>query len=207
MGLSPRQRQPRLPSTTQFSVCTTGTSSTSAVCENFDWAGPALSADPLSQCLYGPVPLALRVALNSPLYCWIFPEADAWQGRIYIQLFQLGVHEVAVEISPVCPLASTSQIHSPINLVVKPGSPLPSPSWRQGPSIPGHSIYYYKHKSAPTLAGQYEKLKRPWLGASAALQQLKYQCVILILKPKHSTVPATRKKINSVPAKTRTLQV
>jgi len=35
----------------------------------------------------------------------------------------------------------------------------------------------------------------------------KHQCIIniiLILNPKHSTIPATRKKINCIPAKTRT---
>lgn len=39
-------------------------------------------------------------------------------------------------------------------------------------------------------------------------QQPNYRCVIgtiLRLKPKHSTVPAIRKKINSIAAKTRTL--
>ncbi|KAF1441678.1 V-type proton ATPase subunit S1, partial [Spheniscus demersus] len=39
-------------------------------------------------------------------------------------------------------------------------------------------------------------------------QQLKHRCVInivLTLNPKHSTVPATRKKINSIPVETRTL--
>ncbi|KAK4829726.1 hypothetical protein QYF61_006187 [Mycteria americana] len=42
---------------------------------------------------------------------------------------------------------------------------------------------------------------------SLTSQQLKHQCVIniiLILNPKHSTTPATRKKINSIPAETRT---
>lgn len=70
-------------------MCTTGTLSPSTVCEGFDWAGQAHLADPLvltnqmafakqtSQCLNVPVPLALRVAFNSPLYCLIFPEADA----------------------------------------------------------------------------------------------------------------------------------
>ena len=28
--------------------------------------------------------------------------------------------------------------------------------------------------------------------------------ILLILNPKHSTVPATRKKVNSIPAETRT---
>ena len=42
---------------------------------------------------------------------------------------------------------------------------------------------------------------------STVQQQLRYQCVIniiLILNPKHDTIPATRKKINSSPDKTRT---
>jgi len=58
------------------------------------------------------------------------------------------------------------------------------------------------------LAGQSEKLKSPWLGVSTALQQLKHQRVIntlLILNPKHSTLPATmRREINSILAETRT---
>jgi len=40
------------------------------------------------------------------------------------------------------------------------------------------------------------------------LATIKHQCVIniiLILDPKHSTTPATRKKINSIPTETRTL--
>ena len=42
---------------------------------------------------------------------------------------------------------------------------------------------------------------------SATQQQLNHERVInsiLTLNPKHSTVPATKKKINSIPAKTRT---
>ena len=60
---------------------------------------------------------------------------------------------------------------------------------------------------ATSLAGQHNRLKSPWLSVSPALQQLKHQCVIsiiLILIPKHSTIPATRKKINTIPAKTWT---
>ena len=56
------------------------------------------------------------------------------------------------------------------------------------------------------LAG-HEKLKNPWLGLNATGDNWKHQCVInilLILNPKHSTIPATRKKINSVLAETRT---
>lgn len=55
---------------------------------------------------------------------------------------------------------------------------------------------------AYSLAGQYEKLKNPWLSISTAQQQLKHRCVIniiLTLNPKHITVLA-----NSVPAETRT---
>lgn len=40
---------------------------------------------------------------------------------------------------------------------------------------------------------------------SAAQQELKYQCAILILNPKHGTVTATRKKIHFILARTRTL--
>lgn len=56
------------------------------------------------------------------------------------------------------------------------------------------------------LAGQ-ENLKNPWLSVSPAQHQLKHQCVIdtiLILNSKHSHVPVTKKKIMSIPAKTRT---
>lgn len=56
--------------------------------------------------------------------------------------------------------------------------------------------------SASSLAGN-EKLKSPWFHVSTAQQQLKPQCVIniiLILNPTHSTVPATGKRINSIPA-------
>ena len=59
-----------------------------------------------------------------------------------------------------------------------------------------------------SLAGYHEKLKRPWLSVSTALQQVEHQCVfsiILILNPKHTTMPTTRRKINSVPAKIKTL--
>lgn len=56
---------------------------------------------------------------------------------------------------------------------------------------------------ACSLAGQYEKMKSPLLSVSTAQQQLKYWCVInIILKPKHNTVSATRKKF--IPAETRT---
>jgi len=61
-------------------ICTTGTSSTSAVYEGFDWAGPAQLVDPLvlanhmafakcvSQCLNVPPPSALSVVFSRPLY-------------------------------------------------------------------------------------------------------------------------------------------
>ncbi|KFV44559.1 Sodium channel protein type 5 subunit alpha, partial [Gavia stellata] len=58
------------------------------------------------------------------------------------------------------------------------------------------------------ILGQYKKLKIPRLSVSTAQQQLKHQCVvniILLLDPKHRTIPTTRKKINSIPAKTRTV--
>ena len=57
------------------------------------------------------------------------------------------------------------------------------------------------------LAWQREKLKSPGLSVSTALQQLKHQCginIILVLIPKHSTVPATRRKTNSILAESRT---
>lgn len=45
----------------------------------------------------------------------------------------------------------------------------------------------------------------PWLCASTALQQLGHWCfisIILILNTRHSTIPATRKNIDAVPAET-----
>ena len=60
---------------------------------------------------------------------------------------------------------------------------------------------------ASSLVGWCEEQKRPWLCVSAAQQQLKHPCVIniiFILNPKHSTIPVSRKKINFIPAKTRT---
>lgn len=59
----------------------------------------------------------------------------------------------------------------------------------------------------PSLAGQYGKLKCPWLCVSSAQQQLKHQCAIsiaLIQNPEHSTTPGARKKINFIPAGNRT---
>jgi len=61
--------------------------------------------------------------------------------------------------------------------------------------------------AASPLAGQCEKLRSPWLSVSTAQQHLNHQCVIniiLIPNPKQSTISATRKKINSIPAETRT---
>lgn len=46
---------------------------------------------------------------------------------------------------------------------------------------------------------QHEELQSPWLRTRIALQQLEHGCVtsfILILNPKHSTVPTSRKNIN-----------
>jgi len=54
-----------------------------------------------------------------------------------------------------------------------------------------------------SLASQYDKLKSLWLLRNNS----KHQCainIILIPNPKHSTTPTTRKKINSIPAETRT---
>jgi len=52
--------------------------------------------------------------------------------------------------------------------------------------------------------------QNPRLCASTALQKLKYQCainILLILNPKHRTMPAIRKKINSILAETRTISL
>ena len=59
-----------------------------------------------------------------------------------------------------------------------------------------------------SFLAEHGKLQSPWLSVSTAQQQLKHQCIInimLILNPKHSTIPATRKKINSVPAENKTV--
>ena len=58
------------------------------------------------------------------------------------------------------------------------------------------------------LSGQSKRLESPGLSVSTALQQLKHQCdinIILTLKPKHNSLPATRRKINSILAETRTV--
>lgn len=60
-----------------------------------------------------------------------------------------------------------------------------------------------------SMAGQYVKLKGPWFSVSTAQKQLKHQCgvsIILILNPDHSTIPATRKKINFIPSETTTMR-
>lgn len=60
--------------------------------------------------------------------------------------------------------------------------------------------------SLPLLAGQQEKLKCLWCTVSTAQQQQKHQCainIVLILNPKHSTIPGTRKKVNSILSDTR----
>lgn len=56
------------------------------------------------------------------------------------------------------------------------------------------------------ILAEHGKLKSSWLGVSTT--ELKHQCVIyiiLLVTPKHSTVPATGKKINSILAETSTL--
>lgn len=63
---------------------------------------------------------------------------------------------------------------------------------------------------ASSLTGQYEKLKRLWLHVSTAEQHLKQQCVsniIFLLNPKHSSIPASVKKINPMSAKTKTIRL
>lgn len=58
-----------------------------------------------------------------------------------------------------------------------------------------------------SLPGQHQKPKSPGLCVRPALQQLTHRCAFsttLILSPAHSTVPATKKKTNSTPDKTRT---
>ena len=58
---------------------------------------------------------------------------------------------------------------------------------------------------ASSLAGRCEEQKRPWLCVSTAQRELKHPCVISAVSstnPKHSPIPATMKKIYSIPAKT-----
>lgn len=60
----------------------------------------------------------------------------------------------------------------------------------------------------PSLAGEYEKQKSPWLIISIAQQQLKHQLVfriIFMLNPKCISLQATRRKIHSIPDETKTL--
>lgn len=60
---------------------------------------------------------------------------------------------------------------------------------------------------ASSLAGQCEKQRCSQLYASTVLQQLKHQCGISTVSstdPKHSTISATMKKMNSIPAKVST---
>lgn len=59
---------------------------------------------------------------------------------------------------------------------------------------------------AYSLAKQQERQKSPSFGVST-VQQLKHQCVMNVifnLNPNHSTIPAARKKISPIPAKTKT---
>lgn len=57
------------------------------------------------------------------------------------------------------------------------------------------------------LESQYEKLKNTWLSVITAQQNLKYPYIIniiIILNPKHGTIPASVKKIDSLSTETRT---
>lgn len=63
-------------------------------------------------------------------------------------------------------------------------------------------------RSSDSQFYSYEKLKNSWLNVSIAKQQLRHQCIIfniiLKLNPKHSTMPAIRKKITFIPAQNKT---
>ena len=115
--------------------------------------------------------------------------------------------------------------------------PMPSQSLNSDPPLPANSsqfIYWAWHhmvwNTALASLGQLPWLcplpalvpLQPscWLGMRSwkildLVQKLlsnnwKYQCVtnvLLLLNPRHNTIPATRKKINSIPAETRTLTV
>lgn len=56
------------------------------------------------------------------------------------------------------------------------------------------------------LLSKHRSLKSPWFRASTTEKKTKHHCVvniILTLNQNHSSVPATWKKINSIPAKKR----
>lgn len=78
-----------------------------------------------------------------------------------------------------------------------------------GSAVPAVSPSNFLCPPAHLLVGWGEEQKRPWLNVSTAQQQQKYQCVnfIRILNSKHSTVPSTRKKVNSIPAKAWQLHI
>ena len=78
------------------------------------------------------------------------------------------------------------------------------PLWPVWVSSPDSVLYLF-------LVHPWKGSTRSWNvldGESSAQEQLKYWCVIniiLILNPKYSTIPATGKKINFIPAETRTV--
>lgn len=87
--------------------------------------------------------------------------------------------------------------------------PLAFSVWNISCTSPGHLSWLCPASSSCTsLPAEYGKLKSPWFRIRTTQQQPKHHCAfnaVLILNPKCSTVPATWKKMNSVPAKTRTV--
>lgn len=75
-----------------------------------------------------------------------------------------------------------------------------------GSNVP--AVFPPRFLSIPNLlAGRAVQVRNPWLSVSSK-EQLNHQCVmhiILILSAKHSTVPATTKKTDSVPGENRAI--
>lgn len=108
---------------------------------------------------------------------------------------------------PACPwwAVSNSWTTSPVNALTMMLHGMEYPFGKFGSAVlTGLPTSFLCTSSLP----EHGKLKNPGFRVSTAQQQPKYQCVtsiILILNPKHSTVPATKKKINSpIPAGSRT---
>lgn len=77
--------------------------------------------------------------------------------------------------------------------------------WSVRVSCPSCVSPNFWESPACSLSGQCEKQKKPWHWVSTVPQQLKHQHAIsalFITNPKHSPIPATRKKFNSISAKT-----
>lgn len=102
-------------------------------------------------------------------------------------------------------LASTSQLPPVHTLgIMSRGMEYPFGQFRSGVlAMSPHSFL------CTCSLADHGKRKSPWLGVSTTQQQLKFQCVINIIlifcifNTEQSTMPATKKKIHSMPAETR----